>query len=568
MGIGRWYPLTITREPQWEVNDRFEILSGHKFFINGYLRFPINVKHPNKMPMKYRTNFGYSFAHSGVMYDNNAINLTHALSRHMKKKVPEPLELEVLTNFEAEEFDQFLENSKRNWYSSPDRAVCLDILLKYYGIHQYQFNIIEAAYLLSLEPHPKIKARKSDIKNMENSNKWNQDLWSDFISWFIKFLEIAKFLKDPRLVVDCNMSNSMSRVHFAQSYKNFISAKRIQFSEESEMFYGNKVDPVSIADYLEEIETTQLRILLINNSDDACLSLDNRKYNLDIISNDSTHSYDTYLFYKDVSNMPEDSYKHLLSIISAPIRIDNPSNSKGTTNTPKKNNQKVYLRSKTGYLPSGLGDTTICNNLIYPVLVYNLTKIMIEKKGTKLTPHDVVRAGLNFGFRFSCEECYIPQDLQYLKMSLSNSFPKLGIPNLGILLRYSGLIEGDVPKFSRFNSNLKLRIEYFQSLLTYGFFKSFYYKPLIRLCPMYEYLHSNQQVYYQDIILLRDLVNQHLQYTSVQRNLTSDDIYMRYNLTPTQILVFEELVSKTGYGNVIYCELVDIVLLKDYGLKW
>lgn len=552
LGLCRWYPCTVNKPITWSFNNRFEAISGDEYFTDGILNFPVRIKHPNRLPTKYRTFIGYGFAYNAVMYDNNSINLRHALSRHLKKKTPEPYELFLGP---PDLFDDILEVNKSEFYTSSKSDDYANHLIREYGPYDDVEDLREASIRLSQVTHPKRKLRESAVKDLQNSNAWVTDVWSNHVVWKIKFLETAKPNKDPRIIVDCSVVNSLPRVSFAEGFKKHISDKQIVYNN-CIFWFNSNVSPGAVADSLRKLYTSDSVISCCYYSDDAVIKIGRVCYNVDIASNDSSHSIDVFSFYERVSNMPEEHVKNLRSIILSDIWLLNPDNMKGYIDNKISRTERVVLRSKTGYLPSGLGDTTVCNCLIYPVLCMVMSDLI--DNGHEPNENLVYLAGLRFGFRFTCVKCHTVEELQFLKMSPARNL-SLAVPNLGMLLRYSGFCKDEIPS-SIVATTYTERCKVFQTLLTYGFFSRFFYEPLIVLCPYY--------TSYNELPKIQLDVSWEYWNEAEQVVLTTQDVYARYQVSQYEIFEFESLVSGSTVGTMIWCSLVDKVMEADYGLSW
>lgn len=175
--------------------------------------------------------------------------------------------------------------------------------------------------------------------------------------------------------------------------------------------------------------------------------------------------------------------------------------------------------------------------------------------------------GLLIGFRFTFESVTHNGKMQFLKHSpISISNKLIAMPNLGMLLKYSGKCKGNLPEinFPSFIKNMIDKFKFYQSLLTYGFFKIFRYKPWMILCPFFDYLDRNNYeipARIQSKFIVFD--------TSFQVSLTIEQAYSRYDqVTELDILEFEELLSQSTFGSAISCSLVDKVIEADYGYTW
>lgn len=574
-GPMRWMPSDVKGEHTWTFNKRFKIIKGKEYFNEetGELIFPDNGKiyendihYMTKKFKKFIFRFGWGFAHSGVIYNNSNRNIQAMLSRHFQVKLPKnSVDQDEIGNLayygikvDASNFDMNLRTNQNNWYRIHTSHLT-SILRVSFGVHEYHFDIREAAIFLAAEPHQKKKLREKALQELILSQAWVRSVWTKTLTWKIKFIEIAKADKDPRVIVDANAENSLPRVHFANSWKGHTADKLIDFGRVKVKFCSSP-NPIDIREvFKESLESTD-GITILNYSDDAIISIvvngKREIYNVDISSNDSSHGFAVFECYAQASNMDRDQKENLFAVIKNNFVIHD-------------ENKELFAIFKPleGYLPSGIGDTTVCNNMVYCMVGYALN--LLISLGHEADIKLLTFAGYLCGFRFSYEKTSKIGDLQFLKNSPFLRHETIySLPNLGILLRYSGCCENQLPaiNYPEFVKTFQDKCAFFQTLLTYGFFKFFRYEPLMNLCPFFQYLNRNEDKHKDE---LEKYKKDSLSYdTREVLYLLRNEIYGRYDVSDDDIDEFEYYVSIVGYGDLIYCPLVDIVIKKDYGLKW
>jgi hypothetical protein len=547
-----WFPCDAPFEYAWKFNHRYSIVSGHKYFSQETgLHFTSSFPSTIHRPLKYVTRFGFSFAYNGIMYGNFNNVIRNMVSRHFKVKVPEDKKNQPeVPLLDFADFDAELRYNQKVFLDVHMKRY-VDWFLCEYGEHDYNFDLREAALLLADEAHFKRMLRLAGVDELHCSAAWVRKRWVDIIEWKLKYIEIAKISKDGRVIVDCNVINSLPRVHFANSFKLFTADKMVTRGD-IKLIFRSSPDPVKIHEVFRAIDAFNGGVLIQNFSDDAIITFDyngvKKTYNVDISSNDSSHSLSTFEAYAKCSCMTSEQYANLVSVVMSPFKI---------YSEDKK--QKVVFQPITGYLPSGIGDTSVCNNMVYCLLAYSLS-LRDHTDVSSLT-----LAGFDIGFRFTYEYCSRNTDYQFLKHSPVCTM-RFTMPNLGILLRYSGGVEGDLMRHkSSKNETLHECALRFQSLLTFGFFKYYSYPPLERLCPHLSSLLN------RDLTKSEELIASSHFSVKVERTrvlVTREEFYSRYDVDPWMIDEFESLVSQSGVGTLCYCRLVDIVMEKDYGLIW
>jgi hypothetical protein len=514
-------------------------------------------------PRKYRSLIGTAFAHSGVMYDDHPANFNNAVSRHFKLREPdEGVELACFQTFGSSlTFDEFLMHQTLVYHVTNCDDWCSQCW-KQIGHHEYNESVQTAAEIVANEEHAKKKARLNSLLKINLNGNIAKDLPNDVVSWILKVLEIAKrkgsLWAPARIVVNCSTENSLARVCFANSFKKHFGDKWITYGKVS-IFCTTSTKDTAILDCFMKVLSGINEYLIINYSDDAMAMKNSEPVeqgDIDIVNNDSSHSCHTFEDYFKISDMPEDSRANLRKLFTNEFVIVNP-----FTKNKRKTREAFKFHMINGYLPTGIGDTYTCNSLIYNKVGERLNHY--SSFSTSLFVN-LTMAGLSVGFRISYSPVFDRRKMQFLKNSPNANFT-LAIPNLGIMLRYSGWCECDLPRAVRdYASSHQLDPQkYYQSLLTYGFFSRFLYPPLLPLCPYYIHLASGT-IKHIDIIdwIITPVTDQ-------QVLITLDDVYGRYfssGLTLIHIQEFEQLIRDTKAPCIIYCELIRIVLKLDYGL--
>jgi hypothetical protein len=569
MGLCLWLPTDVVKKHDWAFNKRYKCIKGKQFFDNETGEVKFTDYREDKMPRKRKTMFGPFVGMNAVIHDNTAYGVGRMLSRHFKVKIPESkADQDEIGNLafygirvDDKNFDQYLRDNQKDLYLSCSQKVT-DAVVGQIGDHNYMYDLIDASILLSLEPHIKMMLRQGAVKLMKMNGKWVCKLWTETVEWKMKYIEIAKANKDPRVIVDCGVENSLPRVHFANSFKEHTKFKTMIFGRVL-VKYAPASSLIDLNEVFELVcnDDNVQDITIINSSDDAIICFRHngvwKRFNVDISSNDSSHSWFTFYFYSLVSGMNEDQYQNLLAVMGSDFVVKNPS--KG----PDGKTETMVFKTLEGLLPSGIGDTTVSNNCVYLFLAYILNEYLIL--GFEPRIELLTLAGFKMGFRFSYQFIETLGDMQYLKYSPIMLKGKImAMPNLGTLLRYSGGCEGDIqtggfPTWTK--GDYRVKCAYAQSLLTYGFFKKFLYLPLVyTLCPYYDYLSRNQHKLSRYEEVSSDIQPQLI--------VGREQFYSRYDVSDTDIDEFEGLFRNAGAGDCIFCHLIDVVLEKDYGISW
>lgn len=560
----------------WESNGKFVFISGDAVPIydsNNKLvsvDFGADVEYMDGKMLRYQTGsshffflFGFNFIFNSVLYGISNHNIARCVARHFKKKIPEGHEIELCAKLGIDDFDHYLANSRWVDDNMSDYAAWVQSHVE----HNYEFSVEEGAKLLSLETHKKQKLRIKAYEEADVQGSFVRSLINPQIEWKIKILEDAKAgrpdsanaYKPPRVIVDMSVPNSLVTVHYANSWKTATSGVLFTAGRWSCMYVG-AVTPEALSYSIETLLRPDLPNILVFSSDDAMIKMEGSEvfYNIDISSNDSSHTISTFKSFARCSNMSSELYDCMIAQVKSDFTIYNSSKTK-----------KCKIRPMGGYLPSGIGYTTTCNNNIYMLMCYKLGTSNVEP-----TLMNFFQSGLEMGFRFTAQAVNY-SSLQFLKNSpVRRGDVHIMVPNLGMLLKYSGRIKGTLPpiEYPRYvdETNIESKLLFFQTLLTFGFFTRFMYKPWLVLCPFFNELNSNRKLYYDNLKFI-DSNDSLLMSSDVAIELSRDEAYSRYMdlglLTDTDIDEFEMLLTDIGLGKVIDCQLVQQVLSADYDFR-
>jgi len=571
-GLMRFYPGIHDIPKVWRFNKLFVACRGKKYFNEetGEITFPTSIN-KGLLPKKYYTIFGWFFPCGGIVWGDFNENYTGGVSRHFQlfepKSDDDQDELGNLFKYgilvDKYDFHKRLNCNQdfyfRDLYNSNFRSLIEEEL----GEHQQEGDMIDLAKALTLESHPKMVPRQEAFKNLVISGDiYKGDMWADDSTrWKLKMIEIAKQSKYARVIVDFGIENSLATVPNANSIKKHTKGKTIWFGDVS-VRYNGESNPVLISLIFEKIwfesRFDKNKITIDNDSDDAIICINGLVYNVDISSNDASHSYITHEFFAYVMRMSEEQKHRFMCLLRSKFKVfsDDMKHS-------------ISFESLRGYLPSGIGHTSVKNNFIYMILAFELNNLLL--RGFKPEISLVTLAGYNIGFRFSYQLCEEYFDMQFLKHSpVKYGNGLFAIHNLGVLLRYSGKVEGDVSPstFPLSHRSGILRFAFFQTLLTYGFFKYVCVKELMPLCPCFDLLFKGESNFHKPL-LRHSKFDTSLNLVERPRiTISIFEILKRYRLDDYQIHEFVDYVAQSGFGRHIFCSASDTIFKIDYGLKF
>jgi len=397
--------------------------------------------------------------------------------------------------------------------------------------------------------HDKFKLRVASWKRIITDGTAGLPVYTLMLYWMMKSGEMAKFNKYPRVVVDCNTENSLPRVSASATIKE--NSYESYVFDDIECQYSVPGNNAGFNEVFDMSWDSNRRVFINHNSDDSLLTINpnlgaRRVYNVDIAANDSSHTLESFVTYSKFYGLSDNHHANLMGIVTSPFTIRS-----------AESYRKVIMRPKPGfgYLPSGIGDTTPKNNFTWVCLAYQLSIFQHPINDI----YDVVYCFYLIGMRLTFEECFKKADMQLLKNSPCDGFV---MPNLAILFKYSGVCkQRHIPLPARHkNQDYETQLMWYQTYLTYAYFKRYRYKPLMPLCPFFDELHKSGYIDHVKYSHKTVILDEEVFYP------TRDDVYGRYDLGHDLILEFESLVSLVGLRRVISHPLVDEVMRRDYGL--
>lgn len=517
----------------------------------------MNFKNPDMIDVEsiYSTSFGFSFSMNTKVYGKlSAHNTNLMIRRHTSRKLYSDDDRHVLSPLVDErDLDSRLKQNQEDFHRIHSLAL-RDAIEDSIGAHDSKINTTIEAALLTLEDvtHEKwsirVKAYEQTIDKGQDGRilfVGNHQSSSDTLVCNQKLNEKAKPDGYPRAIFDCTTPNSL-RVSQAVSYKDHCADRVIYFAGDISLCYAKSVDTETMSTNVIRFFDSPSRIALMNNSDDACIrcyELDPPFMNFDIKQNDSSQHLAHALTYIRISRMPTEIAINYLRLIKAPFTVRNP---------VKPSQAVVFQLAKgQGYLPTGVGDTTTSNNIVWDCIAYMIGQLLIS--GHAMSWDIVFKAAYYCGFQLTKQACGIRQEIQFLKHSpiIFDDGSLMMMPNPAQMLKYSGEVKiGDIelPTYAK-NWSPYDKFTMYQSLLTYGFFKKFRYTPWMRLCPRFDELnYGNTEPFVE---------------------LTRKEFYSHYpDLHHDEIEDFEALLAKHDVGFILQHTVVDKMMFRDYSYKW
>lgn len=516
-------------------NRRFIKLRG--FDENGNLA----IGSKNIMHKKYRTHFGWNFAHDGLIYGDSSNNLMLAMRRLFACRNP--------LNFQDDNMILFFEDQLRLnqsiYIDNNADSIIKKVLLSIGEVSYYDDKVLSAVLLMYMK-HKKRLLRVSGVKDVVTtgnlSGKWIRD-----VQWKLKLDEIAKPGKYPRVIVDLGVVASLECAEWCETMKYKLASKPIVINNWCFHFCINP-EPEVVIQYLLEVwhNPSNYNGIFVAFSDDGILGMyeegEWRCSNTDIKTCDASHTPALFDFIFKLFDAPDRIINDFKDQMLSSIRIQD--------NGDKSNKNKAFIKPTSLYLQSGSTITTLCNTVAQLLIFHRLADA--QEGG-------IFDKCLSLGYIVTLEECKKIEDLQFLKMS-----PTLGVDgeyhaclNLGVILRASGTCRGDIPKIK--GVDLEECAARFQNSLISGLMSRIDHEALCKLAPY----KVNRDL--DSIIAASTMTNVQLSLGKVHRY--NYNIYNRYSLTIDEIIEFEECVRLSSFGSVIYNQAVHKILKKDYGLS-
>lgn len=417
--------------------DNFEVLSGEQYFVNGEISFPDDFE-SGAIRGSYRSVFGPTFNHSGVMYAVNNNNTRLAMRRLTAKRKPElPGEHESLFQLQ----DQFI---------TDHLASLTTILKRNIGVFaDYDTVEIEVDRRVT-DPHPKRNMRIRALNDSLETGAYYGSTWcranakgDEYVIYKMKPDEWAKPEKYGRMIGDMDVLASLVGSHFAK----LIKIAQSGFDDEPLVINGVEIIVASSPDVkiltkiFERIISPVDRGTYAIFSDDAVYSCrvgsEVLMYNIDIASCDGSHGPRVFELLREYlpAHLHKD-FNRALDQLRLPIRIYECNNRKS-----KSQRRFVTLRPKQRMLYSGSTLTTCVNSMASTIIAY---AIAIRAANTV---DEIQAAARMCGYSVTVDVCLKPQHVQFLKCSpvLTTDGRWVPCPNFGVLLRSSGICRGDLP---------------------------------------------------------------------------------------------------------------------------
>jgi hypothetical protein len=498
---------------------------GSEWFINGEPCFP-DVP---SVDGNYRTHFGPTFPHNGVIYSNSNYNQRLAFRRITAVREPEsPGNHERLFQAQATFLaanGEFIEQLARH-VARP--------------LEQFNGNLTEALDHYA-DPHVKKALRIHAMSHLRYSEMINRRVWMKTARCFLKLDEIGKVLKYPRNLFSLGVEASLEGFRLAEYLKSAFARRDVQLNRGSVRFVKSN-DYDLLVDAFRLLDAPPADFFMIVFSDDACLAVREagvvKRYNLDISSCDSSHGAELFAALVTICGEHRDDAQALVDQCSAPIRIFDLSHP----------SRFLQLEPSRPMLYSGSTLTTVVNGL---------AQLFIAKAidASDLTQDGIMLAARNVGYIVTLDFCPTMHHIQFLKYSPVRDAHGVWQPllNLGVLLRTSGNCRGDLPG----RGDLLQRALARQAGLLLSLYPHFRFS-------LIDALRSKARDV-KPVTMAEDL-RHHAVTPREMIHISDEEVCERYGGTQ-QYYALLELVLQAGPQIAIATPFTDAVYNKDYGLN-
>lgn len=549
-------------------------MGKNKHFHEGIVRFtpPTHAEyHLAKKDGSYLFHYGYNAPHNGEVLGNTDYNVSLAMTRLTKTRLPH-----------VRGFDQYMQYNQQDFIR--ENGDFLDLMREQY---QDAFIGFSDMYTEAEEhyddPHQKKELRVNSWSDVLSLGILFKDLWFTrysknlYTEYKMKIFEIAKPGKPARMIGDLGCPASLQGFRVTKYLKTAMADRPLYYN-------GGKIEfcPTPSSEKMEEVFRQLIRpdgkFYFVYFSDDSCLAVrtgeDVKRYNVDISSCDASHTKS--LFYALERVTPECGKANIRTLIRQ-------CESQITVKARYSKRERLRLKPLQPRLYSGCTLTTAINNLAN-VLIAKSIADECTKIGDNFGASDVSDAAERVGYIVTCEDCTADwHHLQFLKHSpvLDVDGDLRAVLNLGVLLRLSGTSKGDVPGSKRLSLRERCRI--FQRQLLRG------------AVPYHDYeLIRNMKSMVSGEAISKDekncervsekKVQQSLEYKVVEAarkkvyKISNYEMYKRYDginvvdgqpvpFTPLLQAELTDVYGKLDYGEFFCGDATTIIMKADYGLS-
>lgn len=512
--------------------DSFNISVKYRAFFNpsGRLVFPAENYPLAALDGGYRTKFGPSFVHNGVVYANCNHNLSLALTRLTAAR----------DDVAGISHEELMQNQHNFIYAN---SGFIKKIRRH--IHSVTRELIEReGELIDLvnKPHPKKPLRERALNDVLGEGSISKQVWNLYTEGKVKRAEYGKNNKYPRLVNDLTVKASLQGAVLTTLMKEGLASRPIMSHGATAQFVKSPSRD-ALTDVFRNLLNPKGAGYFVYFSDDACLSLvyggKRHMFNMDISSCDASHTEALFDMLKSTTtHRARQIVDSLVAQCNTPLVIKS-----------VKGKQKVIMKPKYTRLYSGSTLTTLINNYANLLIFESIFQRQIG------SPEDIIAAARAVGYNVTLTECHCAQELQFLKHSpIIINDDVVPMINVGVILRALGACHGDLPGSSKIPFDTKART------FMRGLVSCFVNTPRHALLNILIDKWGTGASVRTGSYLLDGYHGTGTDYCSV------DNVISRYGITTSQYNELCELTCRADLGDTIRCVASDRILELDYGL--
>jgi len=537
--------------PPVEYNRNYKVLQGSEFFEKGLITFPeedqIRLPHQG-VDGFYKTVFGWSVAHNGIINGDCNANMQGALKDRL------------FAARGSRELDAAYRDAQRSFILH--NPTFISHIKNHIDLHFGAYSsMIQECDEHHADPHKKkelrIQARGDLLAGTRHGLTIADRLWTSRAACFLKKQEVAKPGKATRTVVDLSVAGSLQGFVLSKIMKYALS-ELLDVEGPDGHTYGQilfclKPEPSLLVDIFKNLIDPPTTAFVVLFSDDACYSCRRPdgsvfKCNLDLTKCDLSHTEALFdLLIELTPDHAREDMRRLVEQCLLPLYIYDKND----------RSNKVVVKPKCPVLYLGVTITTLINNLALYLLSWSLFKSKAS------TPREVIEAAAQVGYIITIVDCTDDyHKLQFLKHSpcMDTDGELCAVLNLGVLCRSSGRTKGDLP--GRKKDGLELRARRFQNALLNGMYPRTHFELKRRM------LLSTCTADAKSIAVVKKMFEYKVD-SDAKREHTIDDaeLFARYDLTDGEIQEVNSLLGSCEYEQSVASSGLDKILNADYGLS-
>jgi len=423
-------------------------------------------------------------------------------------------------------------------------------------------EVTESAGRLRYEwAHKAHKKRKMRVRNhlVSNFEGIVHSTHAERVAYMIKPMEELPADKYMRAIGDLGVAASARAAYFIDYVKEIMTES--YYVDDVECVFISGPRPDDLRDAFSKLLQPPGCGYFCFFSDDSCFSyrcMDGIfTCNMDIKAADGSNFKPIFSFLKEVMDVDArfaESIEQVFLQCWLPARVRNPEDFSEYIDLVPTGDPVLY---------SGSTLTTLINNVANLMIILAILKDINSSPLTKAQLRVVIeRAAESAGYTVTCDICEIPEDIQFLKYSVSVIDDEV-VPylNLGAWMLKFGSFDGDLPgsdkisvlqKSIMFNSDVvKGRLRSGNHIIADAFKTMIVGETLVGLDDRYD-----DKI--KDIVAKSE--------GSLTTRIPLDRIAARYGCDPVEIEELASLIVEAGQGDLVHHPVLSTIFQRDYGI--